>query len=286
MVNIKIINKIKKSLNILIIALLGIFAIISCENSSKKSSSDKENEVVRVGFYTDSEYQIWTPIASNLAKEGITIELVAFANTRMPNQALNNGDIDLNAFQHHAYFDDEVSNNGYDIVAIADTYISAMNIYSQRISNINEIKRGDKVAIPNDPSNEGRALKVLEAARLIKVRPQVGDLPSISDIIENPLELDILPVEIGSVPSYLPEVACAVINGHVAIDFGLNPGSDYIFKDDPTIYSGNAFVNLIAARREDKDNPIFQKIIETYQSDLVEKIYADNYKGSYIPTWK
>lgn len=286
MVNIKIINKIKKSLNILIIVLLGIFAIISCENSSKKSSSDKENEVVRVGFYTDSEYQIWTPIASNLAKEGITIELVAFANTRMPNQALNNGDIDLNAFQHHAYFDDEVSNNGYDIVAIADTYISAMNIYSQRISNINEIKRGDKVAIPNDPSNEGRALKVLEAAGLIKVRPQVGDLPSVSDIIENPLELDILPVEIGSVPSYLPEVACAVINGHVAIDFGLNPGSDYIFKDDPTIYSGNAFVNLIAARREDKDNPIFQKIIETYQSDLVEKIYADNYKGSYIPTWK
>ena len=283
MVNIKMIKKI---LNILIIALLGIFAIISCENSSKKSSSDKENEVVRVGFYTDSEYQIWTPIASNLAKEGITIELVAFANTRMPNQALNNGDIDLNAFQHHAYFDDEVSNNAYDIVAIADTYISAMNIYSQRISNINEIKRGDKVAIPNDPSNEGRALKVLEAAGLIKVRPQVGDLPSVSDIIENPLELDILPVEIGSVPSYLPEVACAVINEHVAIDFGLNPGSDYIFKDDPTIYSGNAFVNLIAARREDKDNPIFQKIIETYQSDLVEKIYADNYKGSYIPTWK
>ncbi len=273
---------INKILNILVIALFGVFAIASCE----KSYPDKENEVVRVGFYTDSEYQIWTPIASNLAKEGITIELVAFANTRMPNQALNNGDIDLNAFQHHAYFDDEVSNNGYDIVAIADTYISAMNIYSQRISNINEIKRGDKVAIPNDPSNEGRALKVLEAAKLIKVRPEAGDLPSVSDIIDNPLELDILPVEIGSVPSYLPEVACAVINGHIAIDFGLNPGLDYIFKDDPTIYTGKAFVNLIAARREDKDNPIFKKIIETYQSDLVEEIYANNYKGSYIPTWK
>lgn len=273
---------INKILNILVIALFSVFVISSCE----KSYPDKENEVVRVGFYTDSEYQIWTPIASNLAKEGITIELVAFANTRMPNQALNNGDIDLNAFQHHAYFDDEVSNNGYDIVAIADTYISAMNIYSQRISNINEIKRGDKVAIPNDPSNEGRALKVLEAAKLIKVRQEAGDLPSVSDIIDNPFELDILPVEIGSVPSYLPEVACAVINGHIAIDFGLNPGLDYIFKDDPTIYTGKAFVNLIAARREDKDNPIFKKIIETYQSDLVEEIYANNYKGSYIPTWK
>ena len=274
-------NNFLKILIILTIALLGVFALISCEKSS-----NKENNVVRVGFYTDSEYQIWNPVVSNLAKEGITIELVSFANTRMPNQALNNGDIDLNAFQHHAYLNDEVSNLGYDIVAIADTYISAMNIYSKNISNVSELKKGDKVAIPNDPSNEGRALKVLEAAGLIKVKPEVGDLPSISDIIENPLGLNILAVEIGSVPSYLPEVACAVINAHVAIDFGLNPGSDYIFQDNPSIYSGNAFVNLIAARTEDKDKEIYKKIIKAYQSEAVEEIYANNFKGSYLPTWK
>ncbi|WP_302271553.1 MetQ/NlpA family ABC transporter substrate-binding protein [Brachyspira aalborgi] len=274
-------NNFFKILIILTIALLGVFAIISCEKSS-----NKENNVVRVGFYTDSEYQIWNPVVSNLAKEGITVELVSFANTRMPNQALNNGDIDLNAFQHHAYLNDEVSNLGYDIVAIADTYISAMNIYSKNISNVSELKKGDKVAIPNDPSNEGRALKVLEAAGLIKVKPEVGDLPSISDIIENPLGLNILAVEIGSVPSYLPEVACAVINSHVALDFGLNPGSDYIFQDNPSIYSGNAFVNLIAARTEDKDKEIYKKIIKAYQSEAVEEIYANNFKGSYLPTWK
>ena len=274
-------NNFLKILIILTIALLGVFAIISCEKSS-----NKENNVVRVGFYTDSEYQIWNPVVSNLAKEGITVELVSFANTRMPNQALNNGDIDLNAFQHHAYLNDEVSNLGYDIVAIADTYISAMNIYSKNISNVSELKKGDKVAIPNDPSNEGRALKVLEAAGLIKVKPEVGDLPSISDIIKNPLGLNILAVEIGSVPSYLPEVACAVINAHVAIDFGLNPGSDYIFQDNPSIYSGNAFVNLIAARTEDKDKEIYKKIIKAYQSEAVEEIYANNFKGSYLPTWK
>ena len=274
-------NNFLKILIVLTIALLGIFALISCEKSS-----NKENNVVRVGFYTDSEYQIWNPVVSNLAKEGITVELVSFANTRMPNQALNNGDIDLNAFQHHAYLNDEVSNLGYDIVAIADTYISAMNIYSKNISNVSELKKGDKVAIPNDPSNEGRALKVLEAAGLIKVKPEVGDLPSISDIIENPLGLNILAVEIGSVPSYLPEVACAVINAHVAIDFGLNPGSDYIFQDNPSIYSGNAFVNLIAARTEEKDKEIYKKIIKAYQSEAVEEIYANNFKGSYLPTWK
>ena len=274
-------NNFLKILIILTIALLGVFALISCEKSS-----NKENNVVRVGFYTDSEYQIWNPVVSNLAKDGITVKLVSFANTRMPNQALNNGDIDLNAFQHHAYLNDEVSNLGYDIVAIADTYISAMNIYSKNISNVSELKKGDKVAIPNDPSNEGRALKVLEAAGLIKVKPEVGDLPSISDIIENPLGLNILAVEIGSVPSYLPEVACAVINAHVAIDFGLNHGSDYIFQDNPSIYSGNAFVNLIAARTEDKDKEIYKKIIKAYQSEAVEEIYANNFKGSYLPTWK
>ena len=274
-------NNFLKTLIVLILSFTALLFVSSC---SKKENS--EDNVVRVGFYADAHYQIWNPIASNLAKEGIILELVSFANTRMPNQALNNGDIDLNAFQHHAYFNDEVKNNGYDIVPIADTFIVVMNIYSQKISNVSELKKGDKVAIPNDPSNEGRALKVLESAGLIKVKPEVGDLPSISDIIENPLGLNILAVEIGSVPSYLPEVACAVINAHVAIDFGLNPGSDYIFQDNPSIYSGNAFVNLIAARTEDKDKEIYKKIIKAYQSEAVEEIYANNFKGSYLPTWK
>ena len=264
-------NNFLKTLIVLILSFTALLFVSSC---SKKENS--EDNVVRVGFYADAHYQIWNPIASNLAKEGIILELVSF---------VNNGDIDLNAFQHHAYFNDEVKNNGYDIVPIADTFIVVMNIYSQKISNVSELKKGDKVAIPNDPSNEGRALKVLESAGLIKVRPEVGDSPTLLDIIENPLNLDIISVEIGSVPSYLPEVACAVINSHVALDFGLNPGSDYIFQDDPTIYKGNSFVNLIAARTKDKDKEVFKKIIKAYKTDMVKEIYAKNFKGSFIATW-
>lgn len=277
----------KKVLNILAVALItvfSIFVIVSCgEGSSSNSGGDK---VVRVGFAGDSDYQIWNPIVSKLSNEGITVELYTFSDYTIPNQALNDGEIDLNAFQHYAYFNDEVSNKGYDLIAIADTYISAMNIYSQKISNVSEVKRGDKVAIPNDPSNGGRALKVLQAAGLIKVRPEAGDTPSVSDIIENPLNLDIVEVEAGGIYSLLPDVACAVINGNYAIDFGLNPGSDYIFKDDPAIYSGKSFVNLIAARTKDKDNELYKKVIETYQSDIVEEVYSNNFKGSYLPTWK
>ena len=277
----------KKVLNILAVALITIFtvfAIVSCgEGSSSSSGGDK---VVKVGFAGDSDYQIWNPIVSNLAKEGITVELYTFSDYTIPNQALNDGEIDLNAFQHYAYFNDEVSNKGYDLIAIADTYISAMNIYSQKISNVSEVKRGDKVAIPNDPSNGGRALKVLEAAGLIKVRAEAGDTPTVSDIIENPLNLGIVEVDAGGIYSLLPDVACAVINGNYAIDFGLNPGTDYIFKDDPSIYSGKSFVNLIAARTKDKDNELYKKVIEAYQSDIVEEVYANNFKGSYLPTWK
>ena len=277
----------KKVLNILAVALImifTIFAVVSCGEGS--SSSSGGNKVVRVGFAGDSDYQIWNPIVSKLSNEGITVELYTFSDYTIPNQALNDGEIDLNAFQHYAYFNDEVSNKGYDLVAIADTYISAMNIYSQKISNVSEVKRRDKVAIPNDPSNGGRALKVLEAAGLIKVKPEAGDTPSVSDIIENPLDLDIVEIDAGSIYSLLPDVACAVINGNYAIDFDLNPGSDYIFKDDPAIYSGKSFVNLIAARTKDKDNELYKKVIEAYQSDIVEEVYANNFKGSYLPTWK
>ena len=183
-------------------------------------------------------------------------------------------------------FNNELASRNYDLTAIGTTFISSMNIYSKNITNVSELKNNDKIAIPNDPANGGRALKVLEAAGVIKVNPEAGDSPSIDDITENPLNIELVEVDAGSLYSLLPDVACAVINGNYAIDFGLNPGSDYIFKDDPSIYTGNSFYNLIAARTKDKDNEIYKKIVEAYQSPEVEKVYAEDFKGAYLPTWK
>ena len=276
----------KKVLNILTIALIIIFAIISCqEGNDSSSSASYSNKVIKVGFAGDSDYQIWNPIVSNLAKEGITVELVTFADYTIPNQALNDGEIDLNAFQHYAYFNDEVSNKGYKLTAIANTYISAMNIYSKKIKSVSEVKKGDKVAIPNDPTNGGRALKVLEAAGLIKLKDNAPDNPEISDIAENSLDLDIVEVEAASIYGFLPDVACAIINCNFALDFGLNPGKDFIFQDNPKIYDNNMYVNLIAARTEDKDNEIYKKIVDAYHSPEVEKVYAKDFKGAYIAVW-
>lgn len=269
-----------KIISLITLIIVSIFSI-SCAN--KKYNDNLE--IVKVGFVGESDYQIWTPLIEPLKEKGIKIELVSFSDYIIPNQALNDGEIDLNAFQHHAFFDNEVKNKGYTIEAIADTYISSMNIYSKNITNIDQIKEKDKVAIPNDPSNGGRALKVLEASGLIKTDPNKGDSPTISDIIENKFKLEIVEVDAGSILSLLPDVSCAVINGNYAVDFGFNPNSDYIFKDDPSIYVGNAFVNLIAVRRDEKDKEVYKKIIETYQSEIVENVLINYFNGAYIPTW-
>ena len=160
-----------------------------------------------------------------------------------------------------------------------------MNIYSDNITNINEVKENDKIAIPNDPSNGGRALKVLEAAGLIKLRDKNIANPVLNDISENKLNLDIIEVDAGSIYSLLPDVACAVINCNFALNFGLNPDKDSIYKDNPTNYADKNYINLIAVREEDKDNEIYKKIVNAYQSDEVKEIYSNDFKGAYIAVW-
>ena len=272
-------NIFNKKVLFILVVLTAIF-IASCSNTNKDSIT------VKIGHVGESDRAIWKPVQEKLSKEGINVELVSFADYSIPNQALNDGDIDLNAFQHHAYFYNETNTKGYDLAIIGTTYISAMNIYSQKISNVSEVKNGDKVAIPNDPSNGGRALKVLQAAGLIKLKDNAPNNPEVSDIAENPLNIEIVEVEAGSIYSLLPDVACAVINCNYALDFGLNPGADFIFQDNPRIYDNNMYVCLIASRTEDKDNEVYKKIVDAYHSPEVEKVYAEEFKGAYLPAWK
>ena len=269
-----------KKILFIFVSILSVIIFISC------SDKNKDEIVVRIGHVGESDRTIWKPVIEKLSKEGIKIELVSFADYSLPNQALNDGDLEMNAFQHHAYFNNDIKTRNYDLVPIANTYISTMNIYSQNINDISELKEGDKIAIPNDPSNGGRALKILQAAGIIKIREEAGDTPSISDIIENPLNIEIVEIDAGAIYGVFPDVACAVINCNYAIDFGLNPGEDYIYRDNASIYSGDSFYNLIAVRTEDKDNELYKKIVEAYQSPEVEKVYSEDFKGAYLPLWK
>ncbi len=201
------------------------------------------------------------------------ISYVFFTDYTQPNAALANGDIDLNAFQHYKYLNTEIEQFGYNITSIGDTYISATNVYSSKITDLSQIKEGDKIAVANDAVNLGRALNVLQAAGLLTVDSSKGLVPAVSDITSNPLNLEIVEVDASQTPSLLPDVAAAVINGDYAVDSGLSPANDAIFYDNPSYYTSNDYVNVIAARTADKDNEIYKKVVNAYQTDATEQVY-------------
>ena len=262
-----------------IILLLTFILFISCSNGNK------DVNIVKVGYIGESDKVIWKEVIKQLSNENIEIELVSYIDYSLPNKALNDGEIDLNNFQHYAFFDNEIETKGYELTAIADTCLAAMNIYSDNITDISQIKMHDKIAIPDDEANRGRALKVLDADGIIKLKDKDKKNPSLKDIAENNFNLEILETEAGSIYNLMPDVACAVINSSFALNFGLDPYTDSIYKDNIDNYSDKNYINIIAARTEDKDNEIYKKIVKAYHSDEVKKIYDKKFKGVYIAVW-
>lgn len=260
----------------------------SDSGSTEKTSSetDKGEEVViKLGVVGENNEQ-WDPVIEKLAEDNIKLELVKFADYSLPNRALNDGEIDLNAFQHYAYLNKDVESNGYKIEAIGETLVAPLGVFSNKIKDLSELKDGDTIAIPNDATNGGRALKVLEAAGVIKVDPAAGYTPTLNDITENPKNIKFEEVEAANTASLLPDVAAALINGGHAIDNGLNPKTDSIYLEKVEGGSENPYINVIVARTEDKDNENYKKVVEYFRTPEVAQKIEEVYKGAYLPTWK
>ena len=265
----------------------------SSETKSEAGSSEEakseavngEEVVIKLGVVGENNEQ-WDPVIEKLAKDNIKLELVKFADYSLPNRALNDGEIDLNAFQHYAYLNKDVESNGYKIEAIGETLVAPLGVFSNKIKNLSELKDGDTIAIPNDATNGGRALKVLEAAGVIKVNPAAGYTPTLNDITENPKNIKFEEVEAANTASLLPDVAAALINGGHAIDNGLNPKTDSIYLEKVEGGSENPYINVIVARTEDKDNANYKKVVEYFRTPEVAQKIEEVYKGAYLPTWK
>ena len=257
-------------------------AASAAQSSAAQSASAETPVTVKIGLTGTFNEDIWAPAAEELAAEGINLEFVQFSNFSLPNQALVNGEIDLNAFQHHAFLNNEVTSNGYAITPIGDTYIVAMNVYSNSLSSLDELKDGDQIAVPNDATNEGRALKLLESAGLLTIDPAAGASPEISDITDYKVQVKFVEMDANLVASALPDVAAAVINGNYALDSGLK-ADDAIFKE--TEYADDSYFGLIAARAEDAENPVYQRIVEAYQSQKTIDVFNDEFAGFFVPAW-
>ena len=267
-----------KKLLIVVISLLTLIAVTACgtNKSGDKASGDK---TVKVGI-SPAELPTWNLVKKLAAKQNINIDIVKFSDYVQPNLALNNGDIDLNAFQHITYLDDFKKQHNLDITAIGTTAIWPMGIYSKKIKDIKDIKDGDQIVIPNDPTNEARSLYFLKTAGLITLKDSFTSTSGVEAIQDNPKHLKITPVDAAQTPRGLDDAAAAIINNDMAINAGLDPVKDPILREGA---ANKAYINVIAARTKDKDNKTYQKIVDIFQSKEVQDFVKKQYKGAAIP---
>ena len=268
-------------------SLLICGAIAAVAGCGEKKSGNPNEKHVRIGGVGDFNAQ-WDHIKSVLAAENIKIELVKFSDYATPNRALSDKELDLNAFQHIAFLKNDVKQHGYKLTAIGNTVVAPLRIYNNKskIRSISDITDGDKIGIPGDLTNGGRALKLLEAAGLIKVDPAKGYVPTKADITEYVKKIQIIEAESGMLANLLPDFSACIINGGNAFTAGLNP-QDAIFSEqfdaaDPYL---KELANVIVARTEDRGNPIYKRIVEVYQTPETARIIKEAYKGGYIPAW-
>ena len=241
-----------------------------------------DKEVIKIGVNGADGAQ-WPILEEKLEKEGIDIELIEFADYTLPNNALAQGEVDLNAFQHISFLASYVNESGNELIPLGSTVFAPLGLYSEKIKDVGEIKEGDKIAIPDDPSNQARALRLLESAGFIELADDFGLFGDPTKITANKLNLDIIPMTAQQTPHVLPDVVAAIINNGIAGQAGLNPGEDPIYREVAEDENAFPYVNIIAARAEDKDNEVYKKIIELYHTEEIEKaIYEDTNGGQFM----
>ncbi|MFX1671193.1 MetQ/NlpA family ABC transporter substrate-binding protein [Paraburkholderia sp. A2WS-5] len=266
----------------LIKALLAGFAAATTLTASFGTHAD--DKVIKVGTVSGPDAQVWAVVQKVARREGLNVKVIEFNDYVQPNAALDSGDLDANSFQTGPYLDGQVKQRGYKLVNVGLTYISPIGVYSKKLKSLNELPQGAKVAVPNDPSNENRALLLLQNKGVIKLRAGAGTNGNNAtplDVAENPKKVKLVELDAAQLPRALGDVDAAVINTNYALAAGLQPTKDAIALED----THSPYANLIAVRAQDKDKPWVKKLVAAYQSEDVRQFIKSEFKGSMIPSF-
>ncbi|MCG0276804.1 MAG: MetQ/NlpA family ABC transporter substrate-binding protein [Thermosediminibacteraceae bacterium] len=250
-------------------------------SKDSETQGDKAQKTIKVGASPVPHAEILEVVKPILEKQGIILEIVEFTDYVQPNLKLAEKELDANYFQHIPYLEEFSKEHNLDLTYIAKVHIEPMGIYSQKIKKLEELKEGATVAIPNDPTNGGRALLLLQSAGLIKLRPDTDIKATVNDIVENPKKIKITELEAAALPRVLPDVDLAVINTNYALEAGLVPTKDALFIES----ADSPYVNILAVRKGDESRPELKKLAEALTSPEVKKFIEEKYQGAVVPAF-
>ncbi len=258
---------------ILSAAIIGI-ALTGC--------GEKKDNHLKVGAIAGAETQV-AEEAAKIAKEkfGLEVEIVQFSDFATPNVALNDGSIDVNAFQHKPYLDSQIKDRGFKLVAVGNNFVYPIAGYSKKIKNISELKEGSQIAVPNDPTNLGRSLLLLQKQGLLKLKDGSGLTATVLDIVENPKKVKIVELEAAQLPRALEDVDLAIINTVYASQVNLQPTRDGLFVED----KDSPYVNLIVARENNQNDEKVKNFVKSYQDEAVFKKATELFNGGVVKGW-
>ncbi len=236
---------------------------------------------IRVGVTAGPHAEVLDVVRKVAAERGLEIRVVEFTDYVIPNQALAQKEIEANSFQHEPYLKNQIGKTNWKIAPVATTIASPQGVYSLKYKSLAALPEGARVAIANDPTNGARGLLILHTHGLIKLRDPKDVGATVADIVENPKKLRFVELDAAQLPRSLPDVDLASINNNYAVQAGLNPAADAVAREPLE----GPWVNILAVREEDKDQPWVKQLIAAYHSEPVKQFLETRFKGTYIPTW-
>ncbi|WP_042248802.1 MetQ/NlpA family ABC transporter substrate-binding protein [Paracoccus sp. PAMC 22219] len=238
-------------------------------------------EDITVGVSPGEHGEIMEKVAEVAEPLGLTIEVIEFSDYVVPNQALADGDLDANSFQHRPYLENQMTDRGFALVEVGTTITTPMGVYSDRIEDLADLPEGAQVAIPNDPTNGGRALLILQDLGIITLTEGTGLVPSPLDIADNPKGLRFLELDAAQLPRTLADADIAIINTNYALASGLSPRGDSIAMEK----ADSPYVNILVVQEGREAEPWVQTLVEAYQSPEVKAFIDEKYEGAVITSW-
>lgn len=263
---------------------LTVLGLAACSGGGDQDADSKENEAIKVGASATPHAEILEQVKDDLADEGYDLEVEVFDDYVLPDQALADGDLDANFFQHKPYLDNFNKENDTDLVAADQVHYEPLGLYPGKTDTVDDVKNGAEIAIPNDATNGARALLLLQEAGLIKLKDDSDTTTATTkDIEENPKNIKITELDASQIARTVQDVDLAVINGNYAVEAGFDVQDDALEIEDKDSEAAQTYANIIAVRKGDEDEPAIKALEKALHSDKAKEFMEDEYKGAVIP---